>query len=140
MRTLLGTLIAAGWAGASACQRDSTGPDVSPKVAACDTVGTATISPGPTPTIAWSAPCALGTLVVFRAADTAQMWGAFNEDNQLVSPVTYGVLPKNARPGSAAIPLVPGQTYRLLLGYNPPAPAGTVVRFLTVLSRQEFVP
>ncbi len=68
------------------------------------------------------------------------MWSAFNEDNQLVSPLTYGVRPSNATPGSPAIPLVAGQTYRLLLGYNPPAPAGAVIRFIAVVSQQEFVP
>ena len=139
-RALIGALLAAGSVGSSACRREPTAPDPTPKIAACDTVGMVSISSGPTPVIAWSAPCGLGSVSVFRAVDTAEMWSAFNEDNQLASPITYGARPTNASPGSPATPLVAGQTYRLLLGYNPPAPAGAVIRFITVLAQQEFVP
>ena len=139
-RALIGALLATGSVGSSACHREPTAPEATPRIAACDTVGIVSISPGPTPVIAWSAPCGLGSVSVFRAVDTAAMWSAFNVDNQLVSPITYGARPSNASPGSPATPLVAGQTYRLLLGYNPPAPPGAVIRFVTVVSQQEFVP
>lgn len=114
-----------------------TGPEVQAKVERCHQIDTAAVSPGLVPTFSWTPACGVGEVSVYEVGDTLAVWSAFNLENQIASPVTYGVTPAGAS-ARAARPLQAGKSYRLLLGTADPPPLGGTVIFVVVLQRQDF--
>src|SRR5690349_5391431 len=99
---------------AAACGSDSTGP---PFCGA--TVGDVSATSGTAPVFAWEPSCRTRALRVFRVSDQQTMWSISSGSSPAVpSGVRYGTTPRGATAAAAALPLVPGTQYRVIISNN----------------------
>lgn len=80
----------------------------------------------------WSPRCAVALVLIEEDADDQWLVSSMNDtetletsENRLLPPITYGQSPANATEVSAAVPLVPGHTYELVLWRVLPAGSST---------------
>jgi hypothetical protein len=132
---LLAAILAAGTWSLMSCS-DSTDPPPPPPVKpVCSDSVTITVTVGTdsVPVFSWTPDCKLGRLLVEQGFD--EYWGTETcGENTYESPIRYSINPPNTCPEEPAIPLIPGQAYRV-----------SVFRFVTVnpeslqiLGRRDF--
>jgi hypothetical protein len=132
--TLLAAILAAGVWFLMSCD-GSTDPPPPPVKPVCMDSVTVTVAVGTdsVPVFSWSPDCKIGRLIVEQGFD--EYWGTETcGENTYESPIRYGISPPNTCPEEPAIPLNPGQAYRV-----------SVCRFVTVnpeslqvLGRRDF--
>ena len=69
------------------------------------------VSSGTTPQFTWTAPCAVGRVIVHDA--TSVIWDVRSAPARILSPVRYGVRPSGATEEQAAEALSTGETYHV---------------------------
>lgn len=136
-RALSGPIAATAVVLAMGCRRDPSGPEPEAKLDPCYQVDTVFVSDGLTPAFSWSSPCGIGLLEILRVSDTLLIWSVFQVENQVPSPITYGVTPGRAS-ASSPRPLETGTRYRLRLGRAGPPSLGSNVVLVEVFRQQTF--
>jgi hypothetical protein len=79
-----------------------------------------TISDGLVPQFAWTPDCKVAILSVQEQGTARTMWFAASTtfENEIPTPVIYGVNPAGSDTTMAPVPLTSGGTYRVSITYN----------------------
>lgn len=98
----------------TACGSDAVGPEGA--LPACTGAVSVSVSGGAAPTISWTPACRLFFVLVEPLESGADQWGIISDStNAIAPPVTYGVTPAGAVQQAAPVPLLVGQSYKVVL-------------------------